>query len=79
MNLELLVAKREGMGFTQEKMAKLLGYKSKGSYCLIENGKVKITLDIAKSIKNILQLTNKEFNTIFFTEEVQENKTCKVI
>jgi DNA-binding XRE family transcriptional regulator len=79
MNLKLLVAKREAMGLTQEQMSKSLGYKSKGSYCLIENGKARITIELAKKIKHLLKLTNKEFESIFFNEKVQETKTCKAM
>lgn len=71
MDLKLLIIKREKMGFTQKQMANLLGYKSKGSYCLIENGKAKITIELAKKIKHILKLSNKEFNIIFFNDKVQ--------
>ena len=38
----------------QEQMAKMLNYKDKVNYCLIEKGKVKISLERAKKIKNIL-------------------------
>lgn len=79
MNLKLLVKKRETMGFTQKQMAKSLGYKSKGSYCLIENGKARITIELAEKIKDLLRLTNNEFESIFFNKQVQESKTnCKI-
>lgn len=75
MNLELLIKFREEKGFTQEDMAKKLNYKSKGSYCLIENGKSRITIELAKNIRNILNLNEKEFKRIFFEDEVPETKT----
>lgn len=79
MNLKLLAAKREEKGLTQEQMGNYLGYKSKSSYCMMENGKIKITIEAAKKIKNILQLTNKEFNTIFFNDKVQDNTTNQAV
>lgn len=78
MNNELLATIRKERGFTQEQMAKSLDYKDKSSYCLIENGKVSITLECTKKIKEILQLTDKEFNLIFFNEKVEETQTIKV-
>ncbi|AKN32631.1 XRE family transcriptional regulator [Clostridium carboxidivorans P7] len=78
MNLYLLSQIREEKGFTQEGMSQKLNYKSKGSYCLIENGKSKITVELALSIKSILDLTEEEFKKIFFINEVQENQTLKI-
>ncbi len=78
MNLSLLTKIRESKGFTQENMSKKLNYKSKGSYCLIENGKSKVTVDLALSIKSILNLSEEEFKKIFFANEVQETKTYNV-
>lgn len=79
MNQELLMLKRKNAGYTQQQMAVLLGYKDKSSYCLIENGKVPITLDNAKKIKQILQLSYIEFNQIFFIEKVEETQTNEAI
>ena len=45
MNCELLKETRKQAGITQEAMAKKLGYKGKGSYCLLENGDVKCTVE----------------------------------
>ncbi|MFL0197333.1 helix-turn-helix transcriptional regulator [Clostridium sp. WILCCON 0269] len=75
MNLSLLTQIRESKGFTQEAMSRRLNYKSKGSYCLIENGKSKITVELALDIKDILNLTEKEFKEIFFGNRVRESKT----
>lgn len=66
MNLPLLIKIRSETGFTQNDMAKKLNYKNKASYCLIENGKTKITIDLASKIKRILQLNQEDFNKIFF-------------
>lgn len=70
MDLELLIKKRKNFGYSQQKMACLLGYKDKSSYCLIEKNKVSMTLDIARKIKQILKLSDQEFESIFFNEKV---------
>lgn len=79
MNHKLLILKRKNAGYTQQQMAVSLGYKDKSSYCLIENGKAPITLDNAKKIKQILQLNDKDFNQIFFADEVEETQTFKAM
>lgn len=79
MNHDLLILRRKDAGYTQQQMAVLLGYKDKSSYCLIENGKAPIYLENAKKIKQILQLNNKDFNKIFFADEVEETQTNKAI
>ncbi|MDF2884424.1 MAG: putative transcriptional regulator [Clostridiaceae bacterium] len=66
MNLPLLVQIRAETGLTQSEMAKRLNYKNKASYCLIENGKTKVTVDLALKIKKILKLNQDDFNRIFF-------------
>lgn len=70
MNLHLLAEIRDKNGFSQEYMAKKLNYKSKGSYCLIEKGKSKVTVDLAVNIKSILNLSEDEFRAIFFENKV---------
>ena len=47
-------------------MAKMLGYKSKASYSLIESGKTKITIDLANKLVKILGLKSKDILDIFF-------------
>ena len=79
MNHELLMLRRKKVGYTQQQMAVSLGYKDKSSYCLIENGKASITLDNAKKIKQILQLSDVDFNKIFFADEVEETQTYQAI
>lgn len=79
MNHELLILKRKESGLSQQQVAQKLGYKDKSSYCLIENGKVSITLENAKKIKQILQLTDDDFNLIFFNEKVEETQTYQAI
>lgn len=54
---------REDRGFTQEQMAKLLGYKHKSGYNQLENGKRKIDLKQAKKIADLFQ---KKIEDIFF-------------
>lgn len=55
---------REEKGYTQEDMAKLLGYKHKSGYNQLETGKRKIVLEQAKTIADFF---NKTIDEIFFT------------
>ena len=79
MNLNLLAETRGKKGFTQNYMAKKLNYKSKASYSLIENGKSRITIDLALKIKDILNLNEGEFRKIFFANEVLETQTNRAL
>lgn len=54
--INLIKQLRKDRGFTQQDMAKLMGYKSKSAYCMLENGKVKLTIDKAKIIAEILKV-----------------------
>lgn len=56
MKIEKLQDLRKIKGYTQEQMAHKLGYKDKSSYCHIEKGKVKITLDVLIRICKILEV-----------------------
>ena len=66
MNANLLIKFRENKKYSQEQMAKMLGYKSKASYSLIESGKTKITIDLANKLVKILGLKSKDILDIFF-------------
>ena len=66
MHIQLLKAERKKRGYTQEYMAKQLGYKDKSSYCLIENGKVKASVEVAGKISDILKLSSETMRKIFF-------------
>lgn len=68
MNYELLKELRVAAGFTQEAMAEQIGYKDKSSYCLLENGTVKCTVEQAKKIKQTLNLTIEQYAAIFLPE-----------
>ncbi len=61
-------------GITQEQMAKLLGYKSKSHYCMIENGQRGISVEIALRICEIL---NKSVEELFDAVEVHDTPTSK--
>jgi putative transcriptional regulator len=65
VNNELLRNTRIAAGVTQETMASALGYKDKSSYCLLEKGTVKCTVDQAKAIKEALRLTVEQYTDIF--------------
>lgn len=66
MNLALLKKERVGRGITQEEMAQNLGFKDRSSYCLIENGKTTISIDIANKIAVSLGLSKELAYAIFF-------------
>lgn len=52
---------REEHGYTQEEMAKFLGYSSRSGYCMLENGKVKLTLSKIKKLSQIYNVDIKKF------------------
>jgi len=58
---KILKELRLNKGYTQEYMAKKLGYKGKSGYCMLENGLVKMTFHKAKLIAEILQIDPKVF------------------
>lgn len=63
IDINTIKEKRLTLGYTQDDMARMLGYKSKSGYCMLENGKVKLTIDTAKKISNILDISmEKIFN-----------------
>lgn len=70
MNLLLLKSERIKRGITQEELAKDLGFKSKSSYCLIENGKITVSIDTANKIAARLGLTQDLTYKIFFEKNV---------
>lgn len=75
MNLALLKSERVRRGITQETMAKSLGFKDKSSYCLIEKGTTKISVDTANKIALTLGLSKELTYNIFFAPEVQGTST----
>ena len=68
MKLENLKKLRKSKGITQAEMAEMLGYKGKSSYCMLENGRVRMQLDTARRIAEILEV---DVNTLFFGNHVQ--------
>lgn len=68
MNYELLRKSRISAGLTQEEMADRIGYKDKSSYCLLENGTVKCTVDQSRKIKEALGLSMNQYAAIFLQE-----------
>ncbi|RKJ46613.1 XRE family transcriptional regulator [bacterium 1XD8-76] len=79
MDLTLLREERIRRGVTQEKLAKSLGFKDKSSYCLIENGKTSVSVEIANKIAVNLGLPKDILYKIFFAPEVQESSTDNII
>jgi len=68
MNLNLLKETRKKRKITQEAMAKALGYSGKAGYSFLEAGKIKVTVEQSKQIKNILDLTDEEYQLIFLAD-----------
>lgn len=58
---ELLKTLRQDSGYTQEYVANFLGYKSKSGYCMLENGKVELTINRAKLLATLYQIDVKKF------------------
>ena len=75
MNNKKLIEFGEKKGYSQEQMAKILGYKNKASYCLIESGKTRMHIDLAKKISRVLELSNNEILEVFFNLKVLESQT----
>lgn len=63
---------REELGYTQDEMAKKLGYNSKSAYNMKEKGTRKVTVEEAYTISNIF---NKSIEEIFFDSIVAEKAT----
>jgi len=75
MNLKLLKDERIKLGLTQKYMAEQLGFKDRSSYCLIENGKISVDIELANKIATILNLSRQKTIEIFFASQVQETST----
>ncbi|MCD8150544.1 MAG: helix-turn-helix domain-containing protein [Clostridiales bacterium] len=75
MNLELLKSERKSKGYTQQFMADQLGFKDRSSYCLIENGKCSVDIELANRIASVLKLSERRTFEIFFASQVQEAST----
>ena len=73
MNLALLKAERVKRGITQETLARNLGFKDRSSYCLIEKGRIPVSLDNANKIAMCLGLSKDTTYEIFFGNEVQQS------
>lgn len=67
----LLKGLRLSKGYTQEFMVTKLGYKGKSGYCLLENGSVKMSVEKAIKIAEILEVDPG----IFFTNKVEDTST----
>ena len=67
-----LKAARKAAGLTQGQIASLLGYRSKGQYCMLERGQRRITIEMAFRIASIL---NKPIEELFDASEVHDVQT----
>ncbi|WP_029421817.1 helix-turn-helix transcriptional regulator [Alicyclobacillus macrosporangiidus] len=71
---EVLRAARLAKGYTQEQMAKMLGYKSKSGYCMLERGPNDPPLKVALKIAAILE---KPVEELFSGRDVHETGTSE--
>lgn len=69
MNCDKLKENRIKKGFTQQQMANKIGYKSKGSYSVIENGYVDISISKGKMISEALGVP---FAELFLDEQTEK-------
>jgi putative transcriptional regulator len=58
---DLLKELRLKSGRTQEEVAKILGYKSKSGYSMLESGKVELTIQKAKVLAKFYNVDAKIF------------------
>lgn len=66
---------REQNNLTQVQMTKLLGLKYKSHYNQIENGKIAMSLEMARKIADIF---NKSVDEIFFEKKVHVTRTSSI-
>lgn len=76
IRLKRLKELRKQKGFTQEQMAKRLGYKGKSGYCQLENGQAPMTIDRVELIAEVL---GKEVFDIFFSNNVHATRTKSTV
>jgi transcriptional regulator with XRE-family HTH domain len=75
----IIKLKRIEKGYTQEKMANMLNYRSKSTYNLLENGPTGITINQLKDISNFLDMKEEIvpiFLTMKFMKVKQNTKWC---
>ena len=72
LNLRRLKAERVASGYSQEEIAKQMGWKNRLSYTMRENGKTKITADELVKLAGMYGYSKDELG-IFFIEDT-ENK-----
>jgi putative transcriptional regulator len=77
MNQQRLKEIRKAKGFTQEQMAKMLGYKDRSGYWYLENGRVAMTLEKAVKISEILNIDIKEIFSALYVEQNSTIETAK--
>lgn len=73
VNLNRVKAERIAKGYSQDDMAKKLGWKSRATYSKRETGRVSLGADELASIAEILGYSNDEIG-IFFTLNVPKRE-----
>lgn len=61
MEKNLLKELRIQNGKTQEEVARVLGYKGKSGYSMLENGKVELTIQKAKKLASLYKVKPEIF------------------
>lgn len=73
LDLRRIRAERIARGYSQDEMARLMGWESRGPYAKRENGIVSIGADELAKIAKILGYTTKDL-AIFFKFDVPEKE-----
>lgn len=73
VDLRRVKAERVAKGYSQEYMAKMLGWKSRATYSKRETGKVSLGADELAKIASVLGFSNDELG-IFFTITVPKRE-----
>lgn len=60
-------------GFTQEQISRKMGYRSKSSYCMLENGLTEMSIKKAKKICSILDIP---LTVLLVEDEAEAEISC---
>lgn len=75
--VSIIKNKRIELGYTQEQMARMLGYKSKSGYNNIESGRVRINIETLQALIDILKFNNHDVFEIIYNQHFHKNKSEK--
>lgn len=72
VDLRRVKAERIAKGYSQEDMAKMLGWKSRATYSKRETGKVSLGADELAKIASVLGFSNDELGIFFYNNRSQK-------